>query len=107
MPANGLLQLAIATLGVTFGGAWLATRSGGSDKTKTPPTNASSKDEESFIQYGSHRPNVSTRPLTNWTGSLLRVRKQRRRRRSTRWEPRDIGSEGAGVEVIMDELKSR
>jgi len=45
---------------VTFGGAWLATRSGGSDKTKIPPTNASSKDEESFIQYGSHLPNVST-----------------------------------------------
>lgn len=47
---NDLPQLAMATLGVTFGGSWLATRGGDSEKSKTPPTNASSKDEEAFIQ---------------------------------------------------------
>jgi hypothetical protein len=52
MPANHLPQLAIATLSVTFGGSWLAMRGDGSQKAKTPPTNASSKDEEAFIQYG-------------------------------------------------------
>lgn len=39
------------TLGVTFGGSWLATRGGGAKKDNTPPINASSKDEENFIQY--------------------------------------------------------
>ena len=43
----------MATLGVTFGGAFLATRGGG-EKTKEqgpPPINASTKEEETFIQY--------------------------------------------------------
>ena len=48
---NDLSQLAIATLGVTFAGSWLALRGDGSEKARTPPTNASSKDEEAFIQY--------------------------------------------------------
>ena len=52
MSSNDLSQLAIATLGVTYAGSWLAMRGDGSEKAKTPPTNASSKDEEAFIQYG-------------------------------------------------------
>jgi len=42
--------LAMATLGTLFGGAFLATRGGGAKATNTPPINASSKDEEAFIQ---------------------------------------------------------
>ena len=44
-------QLAIATLGTTFAGAALAV--GGKEKKKEqgPPINATSKDEEQFIQY--------------------------------------------------------
>ncbi|KAJ5096161.1 hypothetical protein NUU61_005517 [Penicillium alfredii] len=43
--------LAMATLGTIFAGTWAA--SGGGEKPKTaqgPPINASSKDEENFIQ---------------------------------------------------------
>lgn len=45
-------QLAIATLGVTFAGSYIA-MSGGEKKPKEhkPPVNASSKEEEAFIQY--------------------------------------------------------
>ena len=43
-------QLAMATLGVTFGGTWLATRGGPAKKDKKPPTNSTSKDEEQFIR---------------------------------------------------------
>lgn len=42
----------MAVLGTTFAGSFFAL--GGSDKKKTeqgPPVNASSKDEEKFIQY--------------------------------------------------------
>lgn len=42
----------MATLGSIFAGSWLA--AGGGEKPKTlqgPPINASSKDEENFIQY--------------------------------------------------------
>jgi F-type H+-transporting ATPase subunit k len=45
-------QLAMATLGSIFAGSWAAM--GGGEKPKTaqgPPINASSKDEENFIQY--------------------------------------------------------
>ncbi|KAK2741501.1 hypothetical protein FQN55_008252 [Onygenales sp. PD_40] len=42
--------LAIATLGTTFLGSYLAMGSGKKDKTQPPPINASSKDEEAFIQ---------------------------------------------------------
>ncbi|EXJ68988.1 uncharacterized protein A1O5_07923 [Cladophialophora psammophila CBS 110553] len=42
--------LAIATLSTAFGLPWLLTRGGGSKKSSTPPINASSKDEEKFIQ---------------------------------------------------------
>jgi F-type H+-transporting ATPase subunit k len=48
--ASLCLQLAIATLGATFGGSWLAMR-GGNKKQQGPPINASSKEEEQFIQY--------------------------------------------------------
>ena len=65
--ANTLPQLALATLGVTFGGSWLAMRGDGSEKSKTPPTNASSKDEEAFIQYGSHWSHTLIQPLTSRT----------------------------------------
>ena len=42
----------MATLGTLFGGVWLATRGGGEKKTaQGPPVQASSKDEEQFIQY--------------------------------------------------------
>lgn len=40
----------MATLGALFGGSWLALR-GGDKKQQTPPINASSKDEEQFVQY--------------------------------------------------------
>ncbi|CAI7601478.1 hypothetical protein PCG10_008700 [Penicillium crustosum] len=43
--------LAMATLGSIFAGSWLAV--GGGEKPKTaqgPPINASSKDEENFVQ---------------------------------------------------------
>jgi F-type H+-transporting ATPase subunit k len=63
--SNDFSQLAIATLGVTFAGSWLAMRGDGSEKAKTPPTNASSKDEEAFIQYGSY--------LTGPTLPVLRI----------------------------------
>ncbi|OXV08229.1 hypothetical protein Egran_04008 [Elaphomyces granulatus] len=39
----------MATLGATFGGSWLAMR-GGNKKQQGPPINASSKEEEQFIQ---------------------------------------------------------
>lgn len=42
----------MATLGSIFAGSWLAV--GGGEKPKTaqgPPINASSKDEENFVQY--------------------------------------------------------
>jgi F-type H+-transporting ATPase subunit k len=45
----------MATLGSIFAGSWLA--AGGGEKPKTiqgPPINASSKDEENFIQYVQH-----------------------------------------------------
>lgn len=46
------LQLAMATLGTTFLGAYLSV--GGSKKTEqtTPPINAKSKEEESFVKCG-------------------------------------------------------
>ncbi|KAJ4512242.1 hypothetical protein HRR78_004188 [Exophiala dermatitidis] len=40
----------MATLGVTFSIPYLMTRGGSSKATNTPPINASSKDEEKFIQ---------------------------------------------------------
>ncbi|KAK5093950.1 hypothetical protein LTR70_004476 [Exophiala xenobiotica] len=42
--------LAMATLGVLFGGSWAATRGGSKAPQSTPPINAGSKDEEKFIQ---------------------------------------------------------
>ncbi len=45
-------QLAMATLGVLFGGSWAATRGGSKAPQSTPPINAGSKDEEKFIQFG-------------------------------------------------------
>jgi len=44
------MQLAMATLGVLFGGSWAATRGGSKAPQSTPPINAGSKDEENFIQ---------------------------------------------------------
>lgn len=46
-----LLQLAIATLTTVFGGSYLATSGKKATGKQLPPINASSKDEESFIQY--------------------------------------------------------
>ena len=40
----------MATLATTFTGAFLAMPSG-KDKKQPPPINASSKDEENFVQY--------------------------------------------------------
>ncbi|EFW17941.1 uncharacterized protein CIMG_12208 [Coccidioides immitis RS] len=42
--------LAMATLGTTFAGAWLAMPSSSKKKEQGPPIKASSKDEEQFIQ---------------------------------------------------------
>ena len=55
-----LLQLAMATLGVAFGGSWLATRGGSKEDKTQPPMNAQSKDEEAFIQYIAHPLNYSS-----------------------------------------------
>lgn len=42
----------MATLGSIFAGTWLAAGGGAKPKTaQGPPINASSKDEENFIQY--------------------------------------------------------
>lgn len=68
MSSNDLSQLAMATLGATFAGSWLAMRGDGSEKAKTPPTNASSKDEEAFIQYGSYLSNTPNQPLIDPKG---------------------------------------
>lgn len=53
----------MATLGSIFAGSWLA--AGGGEKPKTaqgPPINASSKDEENFIQYVPALPNGPSQP---------------------------------------------
>ncbi|PSN69358.1 hypothetical protein BS50DRAFT_572510 [Corynespora cassiicola Philippines] len=43
--------LAMATLGVTIGGSWLALSGGKKPEDKsTPPINAKSKEEESFVK---------------------------------------------------------
>ncbi|KAH8430272.1 ATP19 family protein [Aspergillus melleus] len=42
--------LAMGVLGSLFGGVYLATRGGGEKKQAAPPIQASSKDEETFIQ---------------------------------------------------------
>jgi F-type H+-transporting ATPase subunit k len=42
----------MATIGSIVGGAYLGLRGGDKKKAPTPPLNASSKDEEAFIQYG-------------------------------------------------------
>ncbi len=42
----------MATLGAAFGGSYLAMRGGEKKTAQGPPINASSKDEEAFIQYG-------------------------------------------------------
>jgi hypothetical protein len=84
MSSNDLSQLAIATLGVTFAGSWLAMRGDGSEKAKTPPTNASSKDEEAFIQYGSYLTSPSNQPLTNPKGNSLKAPNRRRRKQNIR-----------------------
>ena len=59
LPTNNVPQLAMATLGVTFGGSWLAMRGGSKEDKTQPPMNAQSKDEEAFIQYGSQLPTIS------------------------------------------------
>jgi ATP synthase subunit K len=41
----------MATLGILFGGPWLAMRGRAKKTAEGPPINASSKDEEAFIQY--------------------------------------------------------
>ena len=46
-----LSQLAMATLGTLFVGSWAAMRGGEKKKEQGPPINATSKDEENFIQY--------------------------------------------------------
>ena len=43
-------QLAMVVLGSIFAGAYVATRGGGQKAQTTPPIQASSKDEENFIQ---------------------------------------------------------
>ncbi|GIK07847.1 hypothetical protein KXV22_005444 [Aspergillus fumigatus] len=42
--------LAMGVMGTLFGGIYLSTRGGGQKKQATPPIQASSKDEEKFIQ---------------------------------------------------------
>jgi F-type H+-transporting ATPase subunit k len=52
----------MVTLGTVFGGSWLALRGGEKKTGQAPPINASSKDEEAFIQYGS---------ITSLTSAIL------------------------------------
>lgn len=46
----------MATLGVMFGGSALALRGGEKKAQTTPPINATSKDEEKFIQFDPQLP---------------------------------------------------
>ncbi|KAF1913430.1 hypothetical protein BDU57DRAFT_522321 [Ampelomyces quisqualis] len=50
MLTNGDMQLAIATLTVAIGGGVLATRGKKADAPTSPPINAKSPDEESFVK---------------------------------------------------------
>ena len=52
----------MATLGTTFAGAWLSMRGGEKVDKSTPPINAKSKDEESFVKYGSPLAGNETTP---------------------------------------------
>lgn len=45
------MQLAMAVLGTTFAGSAFALRGDSKAKEQGPPINATSKEEESFIQY--------------------------------------------------------
>jgi F-type H+-transporting ATPase subunit k len=50
------MQLAMATLGTTFVGSWLALRGGSKpEKEQGPPINAKSKEEENFVKYALDR----------------------------------------------------
>ena len=102
MSSNDLSQLAIATLGVTFAGSWWAMRGDGSEKAKAPPTNASSKDEEAFIQYGSYLTSSSSQPLTNPKGNSLRVPNRKRKKRNIRLKQEGmLLEEGAAVKILV------
>jgi F-type H+-transporting ATPase subunit k len=48
--ANIHLQLAMATLGATFAGAYLSMGGKKTEAANTPPINAKSKEEESFVK---------------------------------------------------------
>ncbi|PKY05624.1 hypothetical protein P168DRAFT_289080 [Aspergillus campestris IBT 28561] len=50
--------LAMGVLGTMFGGVFLATRGGGEKKQATPPIQAASKDEETFI-HGRRRQKIN------------------------------------------------
>ncbi|KAJ5338711.1 hypothetical protein N7452_005439 [Penicillium brevicompactum] len=66
--------LAMATLGSIFAGSWLA--AGGGEKPKTaqgPPINASSKDEENFIQYVHVLPNGLSQPAARGSNFMKEV----------------------------------
>lgn len=54
----------MATLGVTFLGSYLALRGGEKKTAQGPPINASSKDEETFIQYAVVLPSLADELLT-------------------------------------------
>jgi ATP synthase subunit K len=54
----------MATLGASFGGSYMAMRGGDKKTAQGPPINASSKDEEAFIQYGQLLPSSSDGLLT-------------------------------------------
>ena len=53
--ADQRIQLAIATLSVTFAGAYLSTSGKKAENVTQPPINAKSKEEESFVKYGHPR----------------------------------------------------
>lgn len=52
-------QLSIATLSTLFVGSWAMSGGKKADAQKGPPINASSKDEEDFVQYVGHTPSTS------------------------------------------------
>ncbi len=60
----------MATLGAMFGGTYLAMRGGEKKTAQGPPINASSKDEETFIQYAVVLPSLADELLTYIQGLL-------------------------------------
>jgi hypothetical protein len=73
----------MATLTMLFGGAYVGMGRGGKKATQTPPINASSPDEESFIKWA--HPEVDHNQALIDTGTSWTKPTRTRRRRSTKY----------------------